>query len=235
LPVLGLDTSTRAQSIAVARGGRVLARAVVDGSSRQSETIVPAIRMVLTSARLGLPDLTAIAVTSGPGRFTGLRVAMATGKGLSLGRGIPVRGFSTLLVLAEALVLAEGHAASCDVCPILEAGRGQVYSARFRARRESAGIWMAEPAGPERVSDPEDSVSDLPRGTLVGGDGAAAFRDRIRPRLPDTAFFVEQVPELAPLLALRGEAMMEADAFEALPALVPNYIRPPDAALGGRR
>lgn len=235
MPVLGVDTSTRTQSIAVAAGGRVRARAALDGEARQSETLLPAIRMVLASAGFALRDLRAIAVTSGPGRFTGLRVTLATAKGLALGTGVPVRGFSTLHVLAEALARSEGTGASCHVCPLLSAGRGQVYAGLFRARRDSSAIWITEPVSAERVADPERAIEGLPEDTILGGDGAEEFRPRFEAALPPGARLAAETPELGPVLALRGEALLSAGGFSELPPLVPNYIRPADAVVRARR
>jgi len=213
----------------------VAARTLLSGVSRQSETLVPAIRMVLASAELTLAGVDAIAVTSGPGRFTGLRVTLATAKGLALGTGIPVRGFSTLHILAEAIAREEEDAGAFHVCPLLSAGRGQVYAGLFRARRGSAGIWLTEPIRGEMVSDPERAVESLPGDCIVGGDGAEEFRSRIEPLLSGGARIAAPPPELGPVLALRGEAMLAKGGFAPAPPLVPNYIRPADAvARAGR-
>jgi tRNA threonylcarbamoyladenosine biosynthesis protein TsaB len=226
---LGLDTSTRFLGVAICSGGRILAKSSLQSTAPGSTTLLPAIRMSLTAAGIDLADLRGIGVTSGPGQFTGLRVGMATAIGLGLGMEMPVRGFSTLLVLAEALASEETRTESFQVCALLGAGRGQLYRGIFSVRRQTDAVWLSSLQGNEDLCDPGKALEGLRSPALIGGEGYLNHRDLIDPHLSDNLKAVETTPELAPVLAARMERLANANALGEPEPLVPNYIRPPDA------
>lgn len=90
--ILGIETSTRRASIAVARGGEALAETVLPGDRSASAQLVPALDGLLKKCGLAAGDLDGIAVGIGPGSFTGIRIGLATARGLSAARGTPLRG-----------------------------------------------------------------------------------------------------------------------------------------------
>lgn len=227
MPVLGLDTSTRTQSVALASGGEIVSHAGLKIAGTHSESIVRAVDLVLSTAGLSLADLSAVAVTSGPGSFTGLRIGMATAKGLSLAAGVPLAGFSTLEVLASALASTVDRDPPFRVCALLEAGRGQLYRGYFLMEREPSGNVLPEALEAERVCAPEDALAGIDPESVVGGDGAVNHRDRLLSSVPWT-LSPRPAPFLAPSLALRAESILASGRLAARP-LVPNYVRPPDA------
>lgn len=224
---LALDTSTRRQSVAVASGDTVVARVCLEVASRHSETLLPAIDLALSAAATRPADLDAVTVTTGPGSFTGLRVGMATAKGLVLGTTVPLIGVSTLRALAEALAERAPQERPVMICVLLEAGRGELYKGLFRVDRDAAGVWWTTPAAPESACCPGEALEGLAPGTLLGGDGALRFAGT-EEGIPEGVRIAPATPYLAGTLARRAEALARSGGLTR-ELLAPNYIRLPDA------
>ncbi|SOD99173.1 tRNA (adenosine(37)-N6)-threonylcarbamoyltransferase complex dimerization subunit type 1 TsaB [Caenispirillum bisanense] len=212
--ILALDTAMAACAVCVWRDGTVLA-ARRDAMSRgQAEALVPMVQAVMAEAGVAWGDLDRIAVTVGPGSFTGLRVGLSTARALGLAAGKPVVGVTTTEVLAAA------------VPPEVRAGR-RVLAAVDSKRADLFLQWFdadLAPLGPPQSAEPEAVRADLAAApAVVTGDAA----DLLAP-LPAGAEAVAagaQTPEPAVLAALAAD--------RPLPAAPPQplYIRPPDAAL----
>jgi tRNA threonylcarbamoyladenosine biosynthesis protein TsaB len=112
--------------MAVIEGERVIVEGFLQTRKTHSERLLPLIDFWLREAELSLADLDGIAVTLGPGSFTGLRIGLATAKGLALGAGKPLLGIPTLDALALNLVGVPGF-----ICPILDARKSEVYTAVY--------------------------------------------------------------------------------------------------------
>ena len=218
--ILAFETATRVMSVAVLDGSRVIAELSTEGARLHSERLLPGIDAVLGEAGLGLDDLDAIAVSAGPGSFTGLRIAIATAKGLAFPTGPTVVAVPTLAALARAARGAEG-----PVAALLDARRGELY----------AGLWASadaegEPVVPESVYTPEELARLLPAGTRVvvgedAADGAAALSALAGPDiqlLPGVAARAGRVGALACV-------MLAAGGGQAAEALLPRYLRRAEA------
>lgn len=123
--VLAIDTATAVCSVALAQAGKLLADMSTNLPRTHSQRLLPMIDAVLAEAGVVPRDLELLAVARGPGSFTGIRLGIATVKGLGLALGLPVAGISTLLGLAN-------NFNSGLVCPALNARLGQVYAALYR-------------------------------------------------------------------------------------------------------
>jgi len=192
-----------------------------------SERLLPAVDRALDEARITLDGLGGIAVSIGPGSFTGLRIGLSTAKGLAYATGLPLVGVPTLEAMAWTL-----PAARWQVCPVLDARKQEVYAALFRH----------EPEGLRRVTEdaalpPEDLCRLIRNPTLFLGDGADAYGALFRERLGDKMLLPPLasrgarpacVAELGRRRLLRGERD-EPDS------LVPRYLRPSEAELRRRR
>lgn len=126
MSILALDTSTDYLTLAVTRGGRTAARLHRKAPRSHSTLLMSAIDTVLRKARLKLADLDGIAVGVGPGSFTGLRIGVATVKGLAYVTGVPVAAVPTF----DAIARNAGKAAG-TVCVVLDARKGKVYGAFY--------------------------------------------------------------------------------------------------------
>lgn len=125
--VLGLDSATLAASAAVINADKLVAERFVHNKLTHSETLLPIIEQVLLDAGITPQDLGGIAVTGGPGSFTGLRIGLAVAKGLAQVLECPLVSIPTLDALAFNLVGRSGL-----ICPILDAKKQQVYTAIYR-------------------------------------------------------------------------------------------------------
>lgn len=120
--ILAVDTATAWQSVAVLDGEKVVARADEDAGGAHAKRLVPAIDRVLTSCGIALTDLDGLAVSIGPGSFTGLRVGLATMLGFRMAAGLPLVVVPTLEAMAWNL-----RGTELPLCPMLKARTGEVY------------------------------------------------------------------------------------------------------------
>src|SRR6266852_2509681 len=128
--ILAIETSTRAGSISLARGGEVLSAVMGDGASSHSTDLLDNIERVLGEGHAKLIDVDLFAVTVGPGSFTGLRIGLATVKAFAVCVQKPCAAVSTLAAIAHAGGDSE------RTVSILPAGRGEVYAQAFSVRGE---------------------------------------------------------------------------------------------------
>lgn len=123
--ILALDTTTPTASAAIWKDGTLHGQYTIQ-TTTHSTTVLPMIESLLSSLSLEIPDIQAMAVSAGPGSFTGVRIGVATIKGLAFSHGIPCIGVSSLESLAWNLMGYKGI-----LCPVINARRGHVYTALF--------------------------------------------------------------------------------------------------------
>ncbi len=163
--VLGLDTCLSSCSVAVLEGERVLASAREVMARGHQERLAPMARDVMAQAGIGFDRLARIAVTVGPGSFTGLRVGIAFAKGLALALDLPAVGIGTLEALAAEV--------SGLVFPVIDARRGQVYLQAF----EDGRALMAPDAVTAETAAARIAELSMGRPFTLLGSGAALLAD----------------------------------------------------------
>lgn len=212
--MLGIETATALGGVAVVDGdGRILGETTLFGRESHSERIIPEAGRLLAALGAGTGDLAAVAVSSGPGSFTGLRTGIASAKGLAFARGLPLYGVPTLETLA-----ANAPPGSGTVCAVLNARRGEVFRALF----------SADGARPVRLSPDElvraaDFAAGLPAGSLVVGEPPS-------PPGVDPVRALRFAPAhlnhpRAAVVALRGLDALRSAAASELATLLPRYLR----------
>ncbi len=207
--LLAFDTATPAVTVALYDGVHVLAEVTSADARRHGELLALAIDKVLAGAGVTPADVTAVAVGTGPGPYTGLRAGLVTARVLGSALGVPVYGVCTLDVIAsDAVVPAAGR----DFVVATDARRRELYWARYSA------------AG-QRLTDPVVSApASIGVGPPVAGVGAVLYPDllgeRIEPEYP-------AAHTLAQLTAQRVAAQLPMDPPE------PLYLRRPDARVPG--
>jgi tRNA threonylcarbamoyladenosine biosynthesis protein TsaB len=226
--VLGLDTATKACSVAVWRHGAVLAHECVRMERGHTEVLIPMVERVLGAAALAFRNLDLVAVTVGPGAFTGLRVGLAAARGIALAADVPCIGVTTLEAIAAAVPRRERDGRI--VLVVLETKRGDFYAQAF----SSEGVGLAAPQAVDAAVLPD--LIEGRKAVVAGDAGAAAIAElRAAGMVADLA----SGAEYADAGVVAGIAARRFCAKNGpLQRPLPLYVRRPEAQLavsGGRR
>lgn len=211
--LVALETSTEYCSLAILRGGQSFESRFHAGQ-RHSELALPALRGLLQQAELDLQDIDGVAYGSGPGSFTGLRIACGIAQGLALARNLPTAGIGTLLALAE-------ECGADKVIACLDARMGEVYHAVYC---RSGGIWsemhapaLYKPEGVPRVEG-RDWVGCGSGFRAHGAALAHCYAGAVSRTEPGA------VPNAAAMLRLARPVFAAGQGVDAAAAL-PLYVR----------
>jgi tRNA threonylcarbamoyladenosine biosynthesis protein TsaB len=225
--VLGFDTATPDTVVAVAVDGAEpleLRHAPAPGERPgHASQLLPLARTLLDRAGLGFADVDRIGVGVGPGTFTGLRIGVATARALAQGTGAEVAAVSTL----RALAAAAGH--DGPVLAVLDARRGEAFAAAYR---DGEPLTAPVAVRPEALAGLVEGHPEPPEAWLAVGDGAIAFRDQLEPAA--VAVPVDGHPSHR-VSAVAICRLASTIAPTARDALVPDYVRLPDAEETRRR
>ncbi|PLX93844.1 MAG: tRNA (adenosine(37)-N6)-threonylcarbamoyltransferase complex dimerization subunit type 1 TsaB [Desulfuromonas sp.] len=223
LTILALDSSSMTGSVALWRDGVLLAESLLNLRTTHSERLLVQVEQLLAATGLALVDLDLLGVVHGPGSFTGLRVGLATAKGLATAADLPVVGLSTLEVLAMNLPFAP-----YPVCAFLDARKQEVYSCLYDC---SSGFPVA--VGTETVQPPRQLLNNLADEVVLVGDGVPLYHGLIDEILAGRAKLPPAVAHQPRAAAAAVLAAVKFDTGLALPVskLKPCYIRPSDADL----
>ena len=170
--ILGLETTAAAASCALYRDGEMLALNYQRSKLTHSSTLLPMVEEMLAHAQLTIKDMDAVAVAQGPGSFTGVRIGVATVKGLCWGAEKKAVGVSTLEAMSRNAVFAVGESV---ICPVMDARRAQVYGAIF----DGEGKRLCEDAA-IAAEELAAQVKDTGKSALVLGDGWAVFEKALQ-------------------------------------------------------
>jgi tRNA threonylcarbamoyladenosine biosynthesis protein TsaB len=240
---LALDTSTNVGSVGwvktAGQGPRpeILAsfEATYACTPGHAETLLARIEWALEQGGLRREDVGLIVYGRGPGSFTGVRIGLATAKGLALGLGMPILGVSSL----EALALSAGREGL--VATLVDARRGEIYAAVYRASRD-AGLMVAALVAAEQVTGPDGAAAIVESASagepvVLAGDGVAKCLDPLAGRLGSRA--VPPCPEIvapsAIAMARTGIERLARVGPDDLATIEPRYLREPDAKLPAPR
>lgn len=215
MAILAIDTSTRWAGVALLTPQGKGWELTWESSQNHSAELAPALQTLMDRAGFALERLTGVVIALGPGGYSALRVGLGFAKGLATALGLPLVGIGTLEVETATLGI-EG----VPLCPLLDMGRGLVAWQIFTPEQE---------ATPERVHPLEELPPLLPQGTMVCGEGAWVYRERLRPALAGRAFLVASPPPTRRTLALArlGQKRLAQGRSDPLASLQPRYLRPP--------
>lgn len=214
--ILGIDSSAISAGCALVEGGKIVAEQYLNTRHTHSETLMPMVSGMLQNAGVVLSDIERIAVTTGPGSFTGLRIGIATVKGLCMGAEKPCVGVSTLEAIAYNFIDVDGI-----ICACMDARCKQVYNALFRS--EGGVITRLCDDRAITLEELSAELSRLEGRVILAGDGAEI-----------TNAFTEGKYFLAPPMLRFQRGSGVCFAAEKLPdvrpeALMPTYLRLPQA------
>ena len=217
MKILVIDTSGPVCGTAVMDEDRVYSEFTAQNRNTHSASLMPMVEAALNAAGKEIGDLDAVAAVTGPGSFTGVRIGVATAKGLAHGAGLPCIPVDALEALSESAGAFDGI-----VCPIQDARAGQVYGAAFRQGERLTGD------APMKLEEYLDTVCALGDRFLFIGDGAPVHREAIAARLGAKAEFAPAFrgylrPSAAGAIALRKGESTDYLGLQA------TYLRPPNA------
>lgn len=228
--LLAVDTATQTQSVALLEDERTVARSDRTVQGAHAKWLVPAIEDLLRRNNLALQDLGGLAVSVGPGSFTGLRVGLATMLGLRCVTGLPLVGVPTLDAMAWNLREADGQ-----LCPVLKARTGEAYWAFYRWTATGDLTCLAT----ERVGRIEDLAAGLLEPTLVFGEGWQAFKESLRRCLGSRWACAREAPREASAASAVsvGRAGLRRLAMGAVVPVgfAPRYVQRSEAELNWER
>ncbi|MGA7396399.1 MAG: tRNA (adenosine(37)-N6)-threonylcarbamoyltransferase complex dimerization subunit type 1 TsaB [Solirubrobacterales bacterium] len=222
MKIIGFDTATDDTVVAASSGGEVVFEKLI-GPNEKGRPVHSEMLMVTLNdaaeALGGWADVRRLAVGTGPGTFTGIRIGLATANGLALSAGIDLAAVSTLEALA--LPMRDG---SRPVLPLLDARRGEVFAALYGPDGEILRAPFA--SGPEDLAP---LLAELDPSPIVGGPGAVRFRDEL------LRIGLNHDDSDATAHHLSGRAICELgaaiDRIDNSTPLEPTYLRVPDAQL----
>jgi tRNA threonylcarbamoyladenosine biosynthesis protein TsaB len=193
-----------------------------ESTSRSHMTLLPGlIERVLARAGLGIGDVEGLAISIGPGSFTGLRIGLGLVKGLAFAGGLPLATVPTL----EALAMVAGAEPGQCVCAALDARKREVYAAVFDVGE--AGALCRR--GPDMVLAPDALAAQLPAATVLVGDAASAYPETLGPGLIVRPFETHH-PRGGMVARLGARRLAVGEAVD-VGTVEPEYVRPSEAEL----
>jgi len=232
--ILALETSTLTGSIALIEtmlreetafaGVKIIAEHTLSIARTHSEKLMTSIDNLLREASSSISQVQGIALALGPGSFTGLRIGVATVKGLAYALRVPVVGIPTLDALAHNVQFA-----SSLICPVLDARKKEVYAALFRGDGEG----RLQKISPDWAVPPEGLCSRIDEKTIFLGNGIEVYGEMIKKKLGPQALFAP--PELSQPRAA-NVARLSLPHFKKgstldLFSFTPTYIRRAEAEI----
>lgn len=225
--ILAVDTATSCSSVALTVGdvhqGELLASLSLNSKVTHSRRLLTGIDWLLSENGIKFSDIDGLAVGLGPGSFTGLRIAMATMKGLATAMAKTLLGVSTLDALA---LCCSGDK---PLCVLLDARKKEVYRRWYK--RDARDVYRS--LGSIQALTPEEFVAEVTEATLMVGDGLLSYGRDLKESLGDlmsTAPLPLYYPSAAAIGFLCCEQLHQGDVLE-LESAVPLYVRASDAEL----
>lgn len=218
--VLGIDSSGLVATVALVADGILIAEYTIHNKKTHSQTLLPMIADMLEMAAIDSGDLDCVAVSAGPGSFTGLRIGASTAKGLAWTLGIPIVPVSSLMGLA-ANITEPGAV----VCPIMDARRNQAYY----------GIYRMTGRIPEVVCEPDvaeiqkviDTVNEIGDPIIFLGDGVPVFEKQIHTQAGVAVRFAGAADryQRGARIAALGSLLYEEKKYVQAGEFAPVYLR----------
>ena len=219
MKILGIESSSMAASAAVVADDITSAEYTVNFKKTHSQTLLPMIDAIVTMLELDLAELDAIAISGGPGSFTGLRIGSATAKGLGMALDKPLIHVPTLDALAYNL-----YGASALLCPMMDARRNQVYTGLYHCEKD---LRVIKPGGSMDIGALAEELNRRGETGIFLGDGAIAYREILKQQLliPHQFAPAHVNGQRAASVAALGAIYLTQGRTEAAADHRPDYMR----------
>ena len=222
--VLALETATMCGSIAIVAEERCIAEFSLQTQKTHSRRLLAVVDWLFGETSLSWPDIDAIAVSLGPGSFTGLRIGLSTAKGLALASGKKMLGVGTLDGLA-----AQMFGTRQLICPVIDARKKEIYCGLYRCNQQG----IPQQQGDYLVLKPEDLCEKIKEPVIFLGDGIATYGDVFVGHLGDLVTIAPMssyFPRASTIGMLAADKWRNNEFLDTAGA-EPIYIRPSEAEL----
>ncbi|NLK03501.1 MAG: tRNA (adenosine(37)-N6)-threonylcarbamoyltransferase complex dimerization subunit type 1 TsaB [Clostridiales bacterium] len=218
--ILALDSSGLVASVAIASEEALLAEYTINYKRTHSQTLLPMLDEIIRMADLDISDIDAIAVSAGPGSFTGLRIGSATAKGLGLALDKPIIPIPTVDGLAYNL-----YGTDKMVCPIMDARRDQVYTGLYEFIDDRLNVISPQKA--LSIDELVEEINQIGRETIFLGDGVPIHRERIENKMKNDYEFapIHMNRQRAGAIAALGLQYYRLGQVESADQHQPVYLR----------
>lgn len=216
--ILGIETATKMCSVAISRDGVLLALKETGGEYSHSENLNHFVELACNEAKIKLNELDAIAISKGPGSYTGLRIGVSSAKGLCYGLEKPLIAVDTLKALTLAVINSNSFVSGTLFCPMIDARRMEVYTALYNSSLE-----MIEPIS-AKIMDESSFVKVLQEHKVVFfGDGAEKCKTLLGGH--KNAVFIDNVEPSAKYINQLALEKLNKQQFEDVAYFEPYYLK----------
>lgn len=221
--ILAIDTSATACSVALSEENKLIAELFMNTGLTHSQTLMPMVEQLLKNANTDISQIDIIAVNSGPGSFTGVRIGVAAVKGLAFANNTACISVSTLYSMAYNML-----GGNCTVCAVMDARCSQVYNALFKVNGSSVTRLCDDRA--MSMADLKTELSQIDDKIILVGDGANVFNNFLNSELVNA----ETAPinlryQKASSTALAALEQYKSEKTLSAKELMPTYLRLPQA------
>lgn len=215
--ILAIDTSTNNASIALVQGDEAPTELSWRCEQNHTVELLPHLARLLDEARAGISSVSCVIVAKGPGSFNGLRAGVSTAKGLAFSLRVPIIGISSLEVVAYQ------HAETgLPICPIFNAGRGEIATAMYQRKDNK---WCQLVA--EHITTVDTLCPGITAKTIFCGEFVTLIANELKKQLREKAIIATTELPRARLLAELGRQRLEAGDYDNPATLQPLYLRRP--------
>jgi len=226
LKILGIDTSTKFCNLGLIEDKDVLIEYTINGlKKKHSSILVPAIKDLLKTMGLKMEEINGIAISIGPGSFTGLRIGLCVAKGLCYARSLPLLGITTLDAMAFPL-----KEIPYLICPVLESKKDEIYDVVFRG---GDSLHRVMDYKCEDIQSLLVRLSPLKEKIIFLGDGIKKYRDIIKEKIGKDALFIDSQLNLpvATSIAFLGLNKLKKGEKDDISTITPFYLRKSQAEI----
>lgn len=218
--IIAIDASGVAGSVAYIANGKIVGEYYVCHKLTHSQTIMPMLEHLKGMIGIEMEQVDAVAVTSGPGSFTGIRIGVATAKAIAMALNVPIIGIPTLDVMANNMTFTDAI-----ICPIMDARRNQVYTAYYEWQGEEL-MKISDYLNIE-IDRVLEELALTKRPVIFVGDGIPVFKDKIQEKLGDHGKFAPAFLEMqrAGTLAHLAKSAYKNGEVSNPDTFVPMYLR----------
>lgn len=225
MKILTLESSSVSASVCVTEDTRLLAQSFQNCGMTHSATLLPMIDHVMTASRLTMDDIDAVACVTGPGSFTGIRIGVATAKGIADGKNLPCIGVSSMAGNAWNI----GPLTDRLICPVMDARRSQLYNALFLF--SDGTLHRLTPDRLIRMDDLKKELISYEKSVILVGDGAQMCYNNFT--VSSDLDCITAPPGLiypcAHGAAMEAHRLAQEGQLVSAAQLLPSYLRQPQA------